>query len=71
MKTYSIDFLTSSFVINVSKHHHHHHHQGVSISMGNPRAAAAKALGTTNIIQKVRELIIKRGGSSGIVSLGR
>lgn len=45
--------------------------EGVSVAMGNPRAAAAKALGTNNIIQKVRELIIKRGGSSGIVSLGR
>jgi hypothetical protein len=26
METYSIDFLTPSFVIYISNHHHHHHH---------------------------------------------
>ena len=43
----------------------------MSESLGNPRAAAARALGTELIIEKVRQKIIERGGSGGIASVAR
>ena len=43
----------------------------MSESLGNPRAAAARALGTELIIEKVRQKIIERGGSGGISSVAR